>query len=89
MLRILRTGDRNSWLEIVLDEGKNRQIRRMLDAFEIEVLRLIRVSIGPLELGDLAKGAHRRLSADEKARRRSTERPASESGPYMITPAIS
>ncbi|MGB2633079.1 MAG: pseudouridine synthase [Candidatus Acidiferrum sp.] len=63
---ILRTGEKNSWLEIVLDEGKNRQIRRMLDAFGIEVLRLIRVSIGRLELGDLAKGAHRRLSADEK-----------------------
>jgi 23S rRNA pseudouridine2605 synthase len=63
---ILRTGDKNSWLEIVLDEGKNRQIRRMLDAFEMEVLRLIRVSIGTLELGDLAKGTHRRLSADEK-----------------------
>ncbi len=64
---ILRTGEKNSWLEIALDEGKNRQIRRMLDAFEIEVLRLIRVSIGPLQLGDLAKGAHRRLRADEKA----------------------
>jgi 23S rRNA pseudouridine2605 synthase len=63
---ILRTGEKNSWLEIVLDEGKNRQIRRMLDAFEIEVLRLVRVSVGPLELGDLAKGKHRRLSADEK-----------------------
>ncbi|MGB9469654.1 MAG: pseudouridine synthase, partial [Candidatus Acidiferrum sp.] len=63
---ILRTGEKNSWLEIVLDEGKNRQIRRMLDALEIEVLRLVRVSIGPLELGDLAKGAHRHLSADEK-----------------------
>jgi 23S rRNA pseudouridine2605 synthase len=62
----LRTGEKNSWLEIVLDEGRNRQIRRMLDAFEMEVLRLIRVSIGPLELGDLAKGVHRRLSADEK-----------------------
>jgi 23S rRNA pseudouridine2605 synthase len=62
----LRTGEKNSWLEIVLDEGRNRQIRRMLDAFEMEVLRLIRVSIGPLELGDLAKGAHRRLSTDEK-----------------------
>jgi 23S rRNA pseudouridine2605 synthase len=62
---ILRKGEKNSWLEIVLDEGKNRQIRRMLDARGVEVLRLIRVAIGPLLLGDLAKGAHRLLTAAE------------------------
>jgi 23S rRNA pseudouridine2605 synthase len=65
-VRVLRTGEKNSWLEIVLDEGKNRQIRRMLNTLGIEVLRLIRVSIGPLQLGDLPKGKHRRLRADEK-----------------------
>jgi 23S rRNA pseudouridine2605 synthase len=64
--RVLRSGEKNSWLEIILDEGKNRQIRRMLDALGIEVLRLIRVSIGPLQLGDLPKGKHRRLRDDEK-----------------------
>jgi 23S rRNA pseudouridine2605 synthase len=63
---ILRHGEKNSWLEITLDEGKNRQIRRMLEALNVEVLRLIRVSIGPLELGDLRKGATRRLTAGEK-----------------------
>jgi 23S rRNA pseudouridine2605 synthase len=63
---ILRTGEKNSWLEITLDEGKNRQIRRMLVALEVEVLRLIRVSIGPLQLGDLAKGALRPLQRQEK-----------------------
>jgi 23S rRNA pseudouridine2605 synthase len=64
--KLLRTGEKNSWLEIALDEGKNRQIRRMLDALGVEVLRLIRVSIGPLQLGDLAKGAHRVLRPEEK-----------------------
>jgi 23S rRNA pseudouridine2605 synthase len=64
--RLLRHGGKNSWLEIVLDEGKNRQIRRLLDALGIQVLRLIRVSVGPLELGDLKKGAVRRLRAEEK-----------------------
>jgi 23S rRNA pseudouridine2605 synthase len=64
---ILRGGEKNSWIEIVLDEGKNRQIRRMLDAQGVEVLRLIRVAIGPLELGDLPKGAHRTLSTGEVA----------------------
>jgi 23S rRNA pseudouridine2605 synthase len=63
---ILREGERNCWLEIVLDEGKNRQIRRILENLGIEVLRLVRVSIGPLALGDLPKGAHRELTPDEK-----------------------
>jgi 23S rRNA pseudouridine2605 synthase len=64
--RLLRHGDKNSWLEITLDEGKNRQIRRLLEAQRVGVLRLVRVSIGPLELGDLKKGSVRPLTADEK-----------------------
>ncbi len=63
---ILRQGARNTWLEIVLDEGKNRHIRRMLEALGIEVLRLVRVAIGPLALGDLPKGAFRKITAEEK-----------------------
>ncbi len=63
---LLRVGSRStSWLEIVLDEGKNRHIRRLLDALDIEVLRLVRVAIGPLLLGALAKGAWRHLTPDE------------------------
>lgn len=63
---LLRQGARNSWLEIVLDEGKNRHIRRMFEALGIEVLRLIRVVIGPLALGELPKASVRHLTADEK-----------------------
>jgi 23S rRNA pseudouridine2605 synthase len=63
---IVRHGERNSWLEIILDEGKNRHIRRMLQHLKVEVLRLVRVAIGPLALGDLAKGATRALSHEEK-----------------------
>jgi 23S rRNA pseudouridine2605 synthase len=63
---LLRQGERNSWMEIILDEGKNRHIRRMLESLDIEVLRLIRVAIGPLALGDLAKAAVRPLTAEEK-----------------------
>lgn len=64
--RLLRVGEKNSWLEIVLDEGKNRQIRRLLETLGISVLRLVRVSIGPLELGELKKGAVRPLSVGGK-----------------------
>jgi 23S rRNA pseudouridine2605 synthase len=63
---LLRQGERNSWLEIILDEGKNRHIRRMLETVGIEVLRLIRIAIGPLALGRLPKAAVRQLTADEK-----------------------
>ncbi len=64
-VRELRRGTRNSWLEIVLDEGRNRQIRRLLAAHGIGVLRLVRVAIGALELGTLPRGAWRELSPDE------------------------
>lgn len=64
-VRMLRHGEKRAWLEIVLDEGKNRQIRRMLEALGIGVLRLIRVRIGSLLLGDLEKGKWRRLGDAE------------------------
>lgn len=65
-VRMLRGGEHNSWLEIILDEGKNRHIRRMFEVLKIEVLRLVRVAIGPLALGDLPKGATRALQVEEK-----------------------
>jgi 23S rRNA pseudouridine2605 synthase len=64
-VRIVRHGEKNSWLEIVLEQGKNRHIRRMLEALDVEVLRLVRIGIGPLRLGDLAKGAVRELTSKE------------------------
>lgn len=63
--RLLRSGERNAWLEITLDEGRNRHIRRLLAALGFEVLRLLRVAIGPLPLGTLAKGQWRALTAAE------------------------
>jgi 23S rRNA pseudouridine2605 synthase len=65
-VKVLRQGEKNCWLEIVLDEGKNRHIRRMLEALGIEVLRLVRVAIGPVQLGELPKGARRSLTPQEK-----------------------
>ena len=64
--KTIRQGERNSWLEIILDEGKNRQIRRLLEHFHLDVLRLVRVAIGPLALGQLQKGATRTLTPEEK-----------------------
>ncbi len=63
----LRGGEKTSWIEIVLDEGKNRHIRRMFESLGIEVLRLLRVAIGPLALGTLPKGLSRPLTSAEKA----------------------
>lgn len=63
--RLLRSGDKTAWLEVVLEEGRNRHIRRLLAAFDINVLRLVRVGIGRLPLGTLAKGAWRELEPHE------------------------
>jgi 23S rRNA pseudouridine2605 synthase len=65
--RPLRTGEKNAWLEIVLDEGRNRQIRRLMTALDVSVLRLVRVAVGPLLLGDLPKGQWRVLTEKEIA----------------------
>lgn len=62
---LLRAGEKNAWLEIVLDEGRNRQIRRLLAALDIGVLRLLRVAVGSLTLGELGKGQWRPLTDDE------------------------
>jgi 23S rRNA pseudouridine2605 synthase len=64
----LRGGEKNSWLEMVLDEGKNRHIRKLMEHLGIEVLRVVRVAIGPLVLGNLAKGQTRPLTNAEKGR---------------------
>lgn len=76
---VLRSGTRNAWLEIVLDEGRNRQIRRLLSAVDIGVLRLVRVAIGGLELGTLAKGAWRALGDDERDALAQVARPSAGS----------
>lgn len=67
-LRALGTARGTSWLELVLTEGKNRQVRRMCAALGHEVLDLVRVAIGRLGLEPLAPGEWRRLTREEVAR---------------------
>lgn len=62
--------DGTAWLAIVLTEGKNRQVRRMCAAIGHDVLDLVRVAIGGLELGDLPPGEWRALTPDEVERLR-------------------
>ena len=64
-VQLLRHGAKHAWLQIVLEEGRNRQIRRLLQAHHIGVLRLVRVAVGRLSLGDLGKGKWRSLTLSE------------------------
>ena len=65
VIKIKKRLKQSTLLEIVLTEGRNREIRRMLARFEHKVLTLHRVAIGPVRLGELPKAAHRELSRDE------------------------
>jgi 23S rRNA pseudouridine2605 synthase len=62
---ILKRSGRETHLAIALTEGKNREIRRLLEAVGHEVTRLLRVSFGPIELGTLQPGALREVTRDE------------------------
>jgi 23S rRNA pseudouridine2605 synthase len=62
---LLRAGSRGCWIEIVLDQGRNRQIRRLIAAQGAEVARLVRTDVGGVPLGDLPKGEARFLTVDE------------------------
>jgi 23S rRNA pseudouridine2605 synthase len=64
-VRRLKSQGDSTWLEIVLSEGKNREIRRMLARLHHKVLRLKRTAIGPVTLGRLASGKSRPLGKDE------------------------
>jgi len=72
-VQLLREADKTCWLEFELREGKNREIRRMLEAIGCECLRLVRIAFGELTLGDLEKGKTRFLNdAEITALRHST-----------------
>ncbi|MCT2400646.1 pseudouridine synthase [Novosphingobium mangrovi (ex Huang et al. 2023)] len=66
-----KTG-RNQWIEMTLTEGKNREVRRVLEYLGLKVSRLIRVAYGPFVLGDLPKGAAGEVSERDLANFRRT-----------------
>jgi 23S rRNA pseudouridine2605 synthase len=63
--RVRRLGRQREVLELTIHEGRNRQVKRMCEAVGHPVISLQRVAFGPLELGGLAPGAHRRLTEAE------------------------
>ena len=63
--RIVKTGRSNCWLEMILFEGRNHQVKRMGDAIGHPVIRLVRTEFGGIELGDLPTGAWRFLDHAE------------------------
>ncbi len=64
-VRVLRTKGKYTYLEIAIVEGKNRQVRRMIDALNGKVLKLVRTRIGNLALGDLQVGKYRQLDSND------------------------
>jgi pseudouridine synthase len=67
-VRFLKAGQKASLLEVILTEGRNRQVRRMTVAVGHRTRRLVRVAIGGFELGDLPRGAHRLLDEADVGR---------------------
>jgi pseudouridine synthase len=65
VVRRLRDSGNRTFFEIIITEGRNRQVRRMVEAVDSKVLKLVRTSIGPIEIGGLPIGKHRRLTAAE------------------------
>lgn len=61
-VKILKKTDKNCWLQISLTEGKNRQVRKMIEKFDVFVIRLRRTAIGPFKLGALKPGHYTKIT---------------------------
>lgn len=68
IVRRVRDGEGGSHVEIMIEEGRNRQVRRMFEAVESKVLELVRTAIGPIGIGDLQVGEYRKLTVGEVKR---------------------
>jgi pseudouridine synthase len=65
IVRHIRNSERYTFFEITITEGRNRQVRRMVEALGAKVLKLVRTRIGPIEIGKLEIGKHRSLTNRE------------------------
>ena len=63
-----RGRERYAWVKVIISEGRNRQIRRMFEKIEFDVLKLQRVAIGGLKLGSLPRGGSKELRAKDLER---------------------
>jgi 23S rRNA pseudouridine2605 synthase len=68
IVREIRSSDKYTWFELTITEGKNRQVRRMFETLGHRMLKLVRIRIGGLSLGDLPIGKYRVLSREEAQR---------------------
>jgi pseudouridine synthase len=86
-VRRLRDSAKHTFVEMVLTEGRNRQVRRMIEAAGSGVLKLVRTAIGPLRIGDLAIGKWRRLTEEEIGALGGRVRPPATSNTSEAKPA--
>lgn len=61
-IKLIKSGSKNSWFEVILTEGKNKEIRKIFNHYGLMVNRLIRTSYGPFVLGNLKPGEHKEQS---------------------------
>ena len=78
LLRVIKVTERTTILDIAIHEGRNRQVRRMFEAIGAPVEKLARQAFGSVELGPLAAGRWRHLTAREVAELRATTTPEHE-----------
>ncbi|MCA9563339.1 MAG: rRNA pseudouridine synthase, partial [Myxococcales bacterium] len=64
-IHVTKQTEKNTWIEMILREGRNREIRRICEAVQLDLIRLLRKSFGPIELGGLQPGNWRELSDRE------------------------
>lgn len=70
----LKKAQKNTWYEVMLQEGKNRQIKKMFESIGYRTLRIIRTGFGPFKLGDLPPGEWKKLPAEKVHMVKSTAR---------------
>jgi len=83
----LRDSGKYTHLELTITEGRNRQVRRMLEAVDSKVLKLVRTAIGPIRIGDLAIGKWRRLTPAEIRLLGGVASPSTSAGRRKLRPS--